>query len=88
MEDDTCRLASIALTNVGDTPLFAVAAGEALVGTRLDASDIDAAIDAAKSITDPASDGRGPAAFRTNVAGIMVRRAIARALSGARESQR
>ena len=71
-----CSSASIALTNVADTPLWAEAASSALVGTDLGAAAIAAAVDAAKAITDPASDGRGPAEYRTHVAGIMVQRAI------------
>lgn len=71
-----CTGASIALTNVADTPLWAEAASNALVGTDLGAAAIAAAVDAARAITDPASDGRGPAEYRTHVAGIMVQRAI------------
>ncbi|PTW57579.1 carbon monoxide dehydrogenase medium subunit [Breoghania corrubedonensis] len=74
-----CSFASIALTNVGDTPLLAAEAAEALVGSSLDKSAIDAAVAAAEAITNPASDGRGPAEYRTRMAGVMLRRAIARA---------
>jgi carbon-monoxide dehydrogenase medium subunit len=74
-----CTHAAIALTNVADNPLLAVDAGAALVGTAVGSSEIDAAAAAAEAITQPASDGRGPAAFRTKLAGVMVRRAIARA---------
>ncbi|MEM8952268.1 MAG: xanthine dehydrogenase family protein subunit M [Pseudomonadota bacterium] len=76
MDGGACKTASIALTNVGDTPLFAEAAGQALVGSTVDKAAIDAAVQAAEAITSPAEDGRGPAAFRTKVAGVMVRRAI------------
>ena len=76
MSGGKCASASVALTNVADTPLWAEAAAEALVGTGLDTAAISAAVDAAESITDPASDGRGPAEYRTHVAGIMVQRAI------------
>ena len=55
---------------------WAEAASNALVGTDLGAAAVAAAVDAAKAITDPASDGRGPAEYRTHVAGIMVQRAI------------
>ncbi len=82
-EDGACRAASIALTNVGETPLFAEAAGHALIGTTVDKLTIDAAVEAAEAITSPAEDGRGPAAFRTKVAGVMVGRAIAQAKSRA-----
>ena len=83
MDGGTCSFASIALTNVGDTPLFAAEAAEALVGSTLDAAAIDAAVAAAEAITNPASDGRGPAEYRTKMAGVMLRRAIARAMDRA-----
>jgi carbon-monoxide dehydrogenase medium subunit len=83
MDGGVCRAAAIGLTNVGDTPLLAEAAAQALVGSRLDKAAVDAAVAAAEAITSPASDGRGPAAFRTKVAGVMVRRAIELAKSRA-----
>lgn len=79
-----CASASIALTNVGDTPLYAAEAGAALVGSPLDVAAIDAAVRAAEAIASPVSDGRGPAEFRTKVAGVMVRRAILEARARAR----
>jgi carbon-monoxide dehydrogenase medium subunit len=78
-----CEGASIALTNVGDTPLYAQAAGEALTGTDLGADAVTAAMEAAKAITRPATDGRGPVDFRTSVTGVMVRNAIERAAARA-----
>ncbi|MEZ5934108.1 MAG: xanthine dehydrogenase family protein subunit M [Alphaproteobacteria bacterium] len=83
MDGGQCRSAAIGLTNVADTPLFAEAAGAALVGTDVGKAAIDAAVQAAEAITQPAEDGRGPAAFRTKVAGVMVRRAIEQAKSRA-----
>jgi len=79
MDGGRCTKAAIALTNVGDTPLLAVEAAAALVGTPVDEAAIAAAVDAAKAITRPVADGRGPADFRTHVAGVMTRRAIAAA---------
>ncbi len=76
MEGGTCTAASIALTNVADTPLYAQAAADALVGTGLDAAAIDKAVELAEGITEPAADGRGPADYRTKMAGVMTRRAI------------
>ncbi|MEX3010233.1 xanthine dehydrogenase family protein subunit M [Hoeflea sp. TYP-13] len=72
----SCTSASIALTNVADTPLWAEAASNALIGSDLGPGAVNAAVDAARAITDPASDGRGPSEYRTHVAGIMVKRAI------------
>jgi len=83
LSDGRCHAASIGLTNVADTPLFAEAAAAALIDTSVDDTAIDAAVAAAKSITDPAEDGRGPADYRTHVAGVMVRRGIQLALSRA-----
>jgi len=74
-----CESASIALTNVGETPLFAEDAAAALVGTAVDAAAVAAAVERAKAIAQPAEDGRGPAGFRRHVAGVMVARAIRRA---------
>ncbi|TQV72509.1 FAD binding domain-containing protein [Denitrobaculum tricleocarpae] len=76
MKDGNCVSASIALTNVADTPLYASAAADALVGTTIDATAVDQAVALAEGITEPASDGRGPAEYRTKMAGVMVRRAI------------
>jgi len=75
MSGDECASAAVTLTNVAATPLYAEAASNALVGSKLDAAAIDKAAAEAMAITDPASDGRGPAEFRTKVAGVMVRRA-------------
>ena len=74
-----CTAAAIALTNVAGTPLFADKAGQALVGTKIDGTAVMAAVTHATALTRPAADGRGPADFRTHLAGIMVRRAIQRA---------
>jgi carbon-monoxide dehydrogenase medium subunit len=81
MQQGRCASAVVALTNVGETPLFAEAASQALVGTAIDKAAIDAAVAAAEAITAPAADGRGPARFRTKVAGVMVRRALEQALA-------
>jgi aerobic carbon-monoxide dehydrogenase medium subunit len=70
---------AIGLTNVGDTPLFAEQAAAILTGSPLDAATVDRAVAASEAITAPASDGRGPAEYRTKMAGIMLRRALARA---------
>ncbi len=76
MSGATCSSAAIALTNVADRPLYANAASQAVAGTRLGAADIANAVQLAEDITEPASDGGGPADFRTHVAGVMVKRAL------------
>ncbi|QBR71170.1 carbon monoxide dehydrogenase [Beijerinckiaceae bacterium] len=79
MANGKCVTASIGLTNLADRPLLAEAAARALVGTGLDRAAIANAAAAAEAITSPATDGRGPAEYRTKMAGVMVRRAIERA---------
>lgn len=75
---------SIGLTNVAETPLLAEDAARILVGSSLDAATIGRAVAAAEAITSPASDTRGPARYRTKMAGVMLTRALMRAQSRAR----
>ncbi len=80
---DTISSCSIALTNVGDTPLYAADASAILEGASLDAETVKRAVAAAEAITMPASDGRGPAEYRTRMAGVMMERALKRAFDKA-----
>ncbi len=80
---ETCASAAVSLTNVGDTTLFADEAGSILTGSRLDAETIARAGDAAKAITRPAEDPRGPPDYRRHIAGVMVRRAVEAARASA-----
>ncbi|UTH46099.1 FAD binding domain-containing protein [Loktanella salsilacus] len=75
--------ASIAMTNLSDTPVWSEAAGAALVGTDCGADAIKAAVAAMLADIDPTEDNRGPVAFKRHVAGIVLGRAIARAWSRA-----
>ncbi len=70
---------SVGLTNVAETPLWAEEASKILTGSTLDDATVKKAIAAAEAITSPASDGRGPAQYRTKMAGVMLARALARA---------
>jgi carbon-monoxide dehydrogenase medium subunit len=70
---------SIGLTNVAETPLWAEEAARIVAGSALDAATVAKAVAAAEAITSPASDNRGPAAYRKKMAGVMVARALARA---------
>ena len=75
---------SIGLTNVAETPLWAEEAAKILTGSTLDAATVKKAVAAAEAITAPASDARGPAHYRTKMAGVMLTRALARAKAKAR----
>ena len=79
MAAGTCTSASIGLTNVSETPLWAAEAGGILTGSALDVATIDRAVAAAEAITNPSSDMRGPSEYRTKMAGVMLRRALERA---------
>ncbi|MEO1470136.1 MAG: xanthine dehydrogenase family protein subunit M [Pseudomonadota bacterium] len=79
----TCTAASIAMTNLSDTPVFSAGAGAALVGTAVDAAAVRAAVEAMLGDIDPTDDNRGPVAFKKHVAGVILSRAIARAWSRA-----
>ena len=75
---DSC---AIGLTNVADKPLLAEEAAKILIGSALDAVTVKRAVAAAEAITAPAEDARGPAQYRTKMAGVMLTRALARAKS-------
>ncbi len=70
---------AIGLTNLHETPLLAVDAAKAVIGTSLDAATLKKAAAAAEAIMSPAADARGPVEYRKHVGGIMVTRALTRA---------
>ncbi|MGB7243184.1 MAG: xanthine dehydrogenase family protein subunit M [Sulfitobacter sp.] len=78
-----CVSASIAMTNLSDTPVFSEGAGTALAGTSVDDAALKAAVAAMLGDIDPTEDNRGPVAFKKHVAGVILRRAIERAWSRA-----
>jgi carbon-monoxide dehydrogenase medium subunit len=80
----TVKSCSIGLTNVADKPLWAEGAANILIGSALDPATLKRAVAAAEAITSPASDARGPAHYRTKMAGVMLARALARAKERAR----
>ena len=63
----------IALFSVGPKPILATGAMAAL-----DAGDLDAAVDALSAEIDPPSDTQASAAYRRHLAGVLLRRAVAR----------
>lgn len=68
--------ASVAMTNLSDTPVWSEAAGAALAN-----GDVDACVAAMLGDIDPQEDMRGPIPFKKHVAAIVLRRAIDSALS-------
>src|SRR6201991_1167510 len=74
---------AIGLTNLHETPLLAADAAKAVIGTSLDAAALKKAAHAAVAIMSPAADARGPVEYRKHVGGIMVMRALQRAVAKA-----
>jgi carbon-monoxide dehydrogenase medium subunit len=70
--------ASVAMTNLSDTPVWSAEAGAALAS-----GDVEGCVAAVMSAIDPQVDMRGPIEFKKHVSGIILRRAIDRALSRA-----
>lgn len=83
MDGGKCTNASIGLTNLADTALYAEAASQALVGTTVDDAAVAAAVEAAMAIVEPVSDMRGSAEYRTAMCGQMTARAIRNAVERA-----
>jgi len=71
-------MASVAMTNLADTPIWSEAASTALTG-----GDIDGCVAAMLDAIDPVADNRGPVEFKKHVAAVILRRAIDRAQSRA-----
>lgn len=71
--------ASIAMTNLSDTPIWSRAAAKALVGTDCGSEAVAEACTAMLGDIDPAEDNRGPVEFKKHTARVMLARAIARA---------
>jgi carbon-monoxide dehydrogenase medium subunit len=74
---------SIGLTNLHETPLLAIDAANAVIGTSLDPAALKQAATAAEAIMSPAADARGPVEYRRHVGGIIVTRALTRAAARA-----
>jgi len=79
-----CTSARVGLGAVAPRPLLVEAAGKALVGTKVDAAALDALAAAARAACAPINDKRGTIEFRTQVAGVLAKRAAVIALERAR----
>jgi len=76
MKGNTVAKVSIALTNVGPTPLKARAAEEALIGKQINDASLNEAARLAMSICEPMPDQRGDADYKRAMCGEMTRRAL------------
>lgn len=78
----------IALGSVGTTPIRATAAEAILRGQPVNAEAFAEAGEKAKEAVDPISDFRGSAAYKREMAGVFVRRALEKALAAIRQQAR
>lgn len=81
-----CTSARIALGAVAPTALLAPEAGEALVGSRLEAEALKRMEAAVRNACRPISDKRGTAEYRTHMAAVLARRAARIAYDRARNA--
>ena len=83
-DSGVCTAARVAIGAVAPTALLVPDAAAALLGTRLDAPDLEAMAAAASAACNPIDDKRGTVEYRVKVAGVLARRACAIALDRAR----
>ena len=74
-EDGRCTAARVALGAVAPTVLLVEEAAAALIGNRPEGATLEALAAACEAACAPIDDKRGTAAFRTEVAGVLARRA-------------
>ena len=67
--------ARVALGAVAPTPLLVPAAVKAIVGTNLDKAALNKLAEACSAACNPIDDKRGTVEFRTEVAGVLAKRA-------------
>jgi carbon-monoxide dehydrogenase medium subunit len=75
MKDGTCTAARVSLGAVAPTVLLVDAAGKALAGSKLDDKALEAAAAACRAACKPIDDKRGTIAYRTKIAGVLLKRA-------------
>jgi len=77
LKDGICAAARIGLGAVAPTVLRVDAAANALIGSRLDAAALEKAAAACSAACRPIDDKRGTIAYRTKIAGVLLRRTAA-----------
>jgi len=83
--DGTCTEARVVLGAVAPTAILVPEAAAALVGHRLDAETLQRLDAAARRACKPINDKRGTIEYRTQVAGVLARRAAGIAFARAGE---
>lgn len=81
--DGSCSYASVALTNLADTPLYCADASALLQSKGVNDASIAEAVASAMEQIEPVDDNRGPAEFKRHAAAIILTRTIQEAWSRA-----
>ena len=74
LKDGVCTAARVGLGAVAPTVLLIEPAAKALVGSRLDDAALEAAAAACRAACRPIDDKRGTIAYRTKIAGVLLKR--------------
>jgi aerobic carbon-monoxide dehydrogenase medium subunit len=74
VKNGICTAARVGLGAVAPTALLVEAAAKALIGTKLDDAALEAAANACRAACRPIDDKRGTIAYRTKVAGVLLKR--------------
>lgn len=77
LENGVCTAARVGLGAVAPTVLLVADAAKALVGSKLDDAALNAAAAACSAACKPIDDKRGTIAYRTKVAGVLLKRTAA-----------
>lgn len=77
LEGGVVKAARVSLGAVAPTVLLVEEAARALIGTRLDDAALEAAAAACRAACKPINDKRGTIAYRTKVAGVLLKRTAA-----------
>jgi aerobic carbon-monoxide dehydrogenase medium subunit len=81
--DGICTAARVGLGAVAPTVLLVEPAAEALIGSKLDDAALNAAAAACSAACRPIDDKRGTIVYRTKVAGVLLKRTVAIAVTRA-----
>jgi aerobic carbon-monoxide dehydrogenase medium subunit len=74
LKNGICTAARVGLGAVAPTVLLVEAAATALIGSTLDDAALDAAANACRAACRPIDDKRGTIAYRTKIAGVLLKR--------------
>ena len=85
LQGDVCIAARIGLGAVAPTVLLIEPAAKALIGSKLDDAALNAAAAACSAACRPIDDKRGTIAYRTKIAGVLLKRTVAIAARRAQE---